>query len=296
MTRDTFDSDDLVRITLNGLCGNIERHLDSDLLFVRCPMIQGLDDHIRKEVESLRGTKIRRSPRLTVVLETVGGSIVVVERIANVFRKHYREITFIVPGYAYSAGTVLVLSGDEIYMDYYSVLGPIDPQIESEDGRLIPGMGYLYMYNQFVEKSRRNELTNAETVFLTKRFDPAIMYLIGQAQNHSEDLIKSWLPRYKFKNWKKTKSRGLSVTPKMKRDRAAMIAQVLGDSGRWHSHGRGITMRDLMSNKIKLQIRDLGADKVLEPIIRQYYDLALDYGIKSGHKYVLHSRHSFRRL
>ncbi len=46
----------------------------------------------------------------------------------SVMRKHYKEVSFIVPSHAYSAGTVLVLSGDKIYMDYYSVLGPIDPQ------------------------------------------------------------------------------------------------------------------------------------------------------------------------
>jgi ClpP class serine protease len=55
-----------------------------------------------------------------------------VERIVSVFRKHYDIVEYVVPNYAYSASTILVLSGDEIYLDYYSVLGPIDPQMEDE--------------------------------------------------------------------------------------------------------------------------------------------------------------------
>ncbi len=270
MAIDTLDTDDLVVITLSNIRGQLEKHLQTDMLFVRSPIVPGLDDHIRKEIENLRGSKVRRSQKLTVILETTGGSIEVTERIANVFRKHYQEVHYIIPGYAYSAGTVLVLSGDEIFMDYYSILGPIDPQIQGEDGTLIPGAGYLYMYDRLIEKSAANEITNAELLFLTKKFDPAVMYVIEQAQNHSLELIRHWLPQYKFKNWKKTKSKGLPVTPKMKRDRAAAIATALGDSGKWHSHGRGITMRELQGNDIKLLIEDFGADKTLGPMVRQY--------------------------
>jgi len=51
-----------------------------------------------------------------------------IERIVAVMRNHYESVSFIIPNFAFSAGTVLALSGDEIYMDYYSVLGHIDPQ------------------------------------------------------------------------------------------------------------------------------------------------------------------------
>jgi len=51
------------------------------------------------------------------VLTTGGGSIEVVQRIVDVFRQHYTLVDFIVPNYAYSAGTVLAMSGDAIYMD-----------------------------------------------------------------------------------------------------------------------------------------------------------------------------------
>ena len=51
-----------------------------------------------------------------------------VERTVGIIRQHYFQVDFIIPDKAMSAGTVCALSGDNIYMDYYSQLGPIDPQ------------------------------------------------------------------------------------------------------------------------------------------------------------------------
>jgi len=63
-------------------------HLDSHVLFIRSPIVMGLDDAVRREIEELP----RRKRRLTVVLETTGGFVEITERIANVFREHYRVV------------------------------------------------------------------------------------------------------------------------------------------------------------------------------------------------------------
>jgi ClpP class serine protease len=47
----------------------------------------------------------------------------------TVIRKHYKTVNFVVPDYAMSAGTIFCMSGDKIFMDYASALGPIDPQV-----------------------------------------------------------------------------------------------------------------------------------------------------------------------
>ena len=56
-----------------------------------------------------------------LMLTTTGGSATEAERIVNVLRNFYDDISFIIPDYAYSAGTILSMSGDNIYMDYYDV-------------------------------------------------------------------------------------------------------------------------------------------------------------------------------
>ena len=78
-----------------------------------------------------------------MLLTTTGGSLNPVKRIVNIFRNFYKEVNFIIPDYAYSAGTVMCCSGDKIYMDYYSVLGPIDPQVRNKDGKFVAALGYL---------------------------------------------------------------------------------------------------------------------------------------------------------
>lgn len=50
------------------------------------------------------------------------------------------------------------MSGDEIFMDYYSVLGPIDPQVQNNNGEWVPELGYLEKYKQLVTKSARARL------------------------------------------------------------------------------------------------------------------------------------------
>ena len=303
---DTIKANDLVNIHLVRSADKLSEILNSEIIFIKSLIFRGLDNLVRIEIENIvqrstSSSKKRRLPRLTVVLETNGGYTEVVERISNIFRNHFEEVDFIVPSYAYSAGTVLVLSGNRIYMDYYSVLGPIDPQIEDDQGRFIPGMGYLYKYNDLIERSKENKLTDAELLFLTKQFDPAIMFLIEQSRSHAEELIKKWLPEYKFKDWKLTVTNKNKVTLKMKQERAETIAEILGDVTRWHSHGKGITMKELTSSDIKLMIDDFGKDEELNQQLRQYYDLFIDFCLNNNVQYALHTRYrminiSYRRM
>lgn len=57
-------------------------------------------------------------------------------------------------------------------MDYFSVLGPIDPQVMSKEGRWVAALGYLDKVNDLLEKARQNTLTEAEFLIL-KDFDLA---------------------------------------------------------------------------------------------------------------------------
>lgn len=292
---ETVKADDVVRFSLKKCNDDLAAKLKSEVIVIRSPIYMGLDDLIRVEIERM-ANGVRRLPKLTVMLETTGGLVEVVERINNVFRKHFKEVHYVVPGYAYSAGTVLALSGDDIHMDYYSVLGPIDPQIQNGNGEFVPGMGILYMYDELVEKSKNETISPAELLFLTRQFDPATMFIIQQAKNHAEDLIKEWLPKYKFKDWKITGTRKKAVSMADKKRRAAQIAEVLGNAKKWHSHGRGITMRELQGSEIKLKISDFGQDADLGYKIRRYYELFLDYGQKINSQYAIHNRFGLQRV
>jgi hypothetical protein len=282
----------LLEAQLDEYIGRLETTLDADAMAFSGPIHYGADDIIRDGIEYIQA----RRAKLVVILETGGGYIEVVQRIADTFRRHYGHVEFIVPNHAMSAGTVLVMSGDAIRMDYYSVLGPIDPQLPKPDGNgFVPALGYLVQYERLIKKSKDGTMTTAELSFLLDKFDPAELYDYEQARELSISLLQEWLVKYKFKNWIKTETRQIDVTPQMRTRRAKKIARALNETDRWHSHGRGISM-DVLRRKLKLQIEDFGDSAELNGAIRAYYKLLKDYIGKRGDSGVLHIRGRYKPL
>jgi|SRR5579863_3943812 len=249
------------------------------------PFFNGTDDAIRDEIEAI--TPKRR--KLAFILETSGGYIEIVQRIVDTLRHHYEHVDFIVPNFAMSAGTVLVMSGDSIYMDYYSTLGPIDPQVARSGRGMVPALGYLEQYGRLIKKAQRGAISTAEISYLIHHFDPAELYNYEQARELSISLLKEWLVRYKFKNWRKTATRGIDVTPRMREKRADEIAKMLNNIKHWHSHGRGISL-EVVRRELRLQVEDFGEIEELGSKIRAYYKLLQGYMVRLAHDVVLHRK------
>lgn len=240
------------------------------------PIQPPIDQLVKQAVEH-RVKQGPRSKRLALVLQTSGGYIETAERIANTLRHHYSWVAFMVPNFAMSAGTVLAMAGDEIWMTYFSTLGPIDPQIERRDGKgLMPALGYLAKYDELVEKSKNKTLTSVEAAFFVQNFDAAELFSYEQAKQLSIELLKEWLVKYKFKNWKRTKTHHHKVTPKMRKDRAEEIGKKLSNTDEWFSHSRGISMQ-VLKRKLKLEIEDIDTAPKVKNAMRNYYDLLENY-------------------
>lgn len=269
-----FPLDDTIKSQLNYYLMKIEKNMEADAIYVQADIFNGLSGVIKDLLADLKEKE--NNEKLFFILTTGGGIIEEVERIVNVVRHFHHEVIFAVPNYAYSAGTVLCMSGDEIYMDFYSVLGPIDPQVPNKDGRYIPAQGYLDKVEEFVDKSRNDELTDAEYMML-KEIDLANLRYYQQARELSIELLKKWLVQYKFKNWNihRTTNPGTPVTLDEKTARAADIAAELSDNNRWKSHGRGLDIKTLQ--ELKLDIFDFEKDKDLSANLNKYYALVTDY-------------------
>jgi ClpP class serine protease len=147
------DSNRIIEQQLADRVQLLEDALGADVLTYVGPLYPPGDDEIKEAVEAMK--TLRRSRSLFVILETPGGLITVAERMAVIFRHHYQRVEFVVPGFAMSAGTVLVMAGDAIWMDYASVLGPIDPQVRGKSGQWVPALGYLAQYERLIAKSAR---------------------------------------------------------------------------------------------------------------------------------------------
>lgn len=262
----------------------IEEILDSDVLVYFAPIDEGLLSHVNELINRIGNDE--RKEKLTVILTTGGGSAIATERLVNIFRHFYNVVDFLVPDYAYSAGTILCLSGDNILMNYNSVLGPIDPQVRNKDGHWVAALGYLDKINELVAKAKDGTLTDAEFVIL-KDFDLAELRGYEQARDLTIDLLKKWLVKYKFKNWDITNGRKKPVTDKMREDRAKEIAQKLNDNKRWKSHGRPINI-EILTTELNLKIEDYGLRKDLFDAVDLYASLIKDYLEKQSKNICIH--------
>jgi hypothetical protein len=283
--------DSTVQELLKKKLSEIESYFDADVLSYFGPIIDGNENTLLNIVEDLIKDPDKKDT-LFVIITTGGGSATAVERYVNILRQHYSEVNFIVPDYAYSAGTIFCMSGDNIYMDYFSVLGPIDPQIQNKEGKLVAALGYLDKINELIIKAKNNDLTQAEFLIL-KDFDLAELHGYEQAKELTINLLKNWLVKYKFKNWTHHSSDpsllGKEVTFNQKVKRAEEIADKLSDNNIWKSHGRPININTL-DKELKLKIEDYSDNDTIRNLIRSYYELLSDYVLKNGFRIFVQTR------
>ena len=286
-------TNDLVEKQLSNLLTKIEIAMDGDCLSYSGQIAFGADDAIRDAIEALK--KQSQRSKLVVILKTEGGFVEVTRRISDTIRNHYSVVDFLTPSHAMSAGTISSMSGDAIYMDYYSVLGPIDPQVPSQDGnKLIPAIGYLIKFQELLQKANSGEAGAAELEILLN-FDQGELYSYEQARELSVLLLEEWLVKYKFKNWKSTSSRGIKVTKEMRQNSAREIATKLNDVRKWNSHGIGINMERLRRD-LNLKIDDFGEHAELNALIRSYHILLTDYTQERAQNVIVHTRIDYQEL
>lgn len=288
-----FDS--TIHSILNERLKNLEENFKSDVIFYYAPIADGIVKPFRDIIEYLRADSIENDT-LSIILNTPGGSVEVVGKLVDIVRHHYKEINFIIPDSAYSAGTIFCMSGDNIYMDYSSSLGPIDPQVEVQGPnghpQWVPALGYLDKVNELIEKSLNGTLSHAELIMLQKQ-DLAVLRRYEQAKELTIAFLKDWLVKYKFKNWDVHETnpdkKGKPVSIEEKTERAEEIATLLNDNSEWHSHGRSINIETLKT-KLKLKIEDYSNDKERTKLIRGYNDLITEYLRKNNFEAFMHSR------
>ena len=220
---------------------------------------------------------------LVIILNTNGGSVESVEKMVEITRHFYQEVYFIIPDMAMSAGTIWCMSGDKIYMNYASSLGPIDPQVQSSVGKWVPALGYLDKVEEMITKSREGTITQAELMMLSQ-LDLAHLRRYEQARELSIDLLKKWLVEYKFREWtvhQGNTKRGKLVSKREKEARAKMIATALSDNGKWHSHGRTIGINTLI-NDLRIKVEDFTYDKDFSMALKNLHNVINEYMYKTN--------------
>jgi ClpP class serine protease len=99
---------------------------------------------------------------ITLILHTAGGLVLAAAQIALALKEHPAKKTVIVPHYAMSGGTLIALAADEIQMDHYAVLGPIDPQLSDQRMGTIPAVSIEAVKQKGIEKVDDETLIRAD--------------------------------------------------------------------------------------------------------------------------------------
>lgn len=221
---------------------------------------------ITDQLSNLNGTAI------DVLLETGGGSGESAEDIVRLLYTKYASVAFMIPGIAKSAGTIMVMAGEEILMEPVSSLGPIDAQIQWE-GKVFSAEAFLKGLESIKAEVTATNSLNRAYIPILQRISPGEIQHAENALSFAKVLVTDWLKEHKFKNWNvhKTHNPGTPVTPEQKEARAKEIADKLCDHSKWLSHGRSIKIPDLES--IGLQITDYTKDAELADAIRRYHVL-----------------------
>lgn len=207
-----------------------------------------------------------------VILETGGGSGETTEDIVRMLRGRFESVAFIIPGMAKSAGTIMVMAGDEILMEPSSSLGPIDAQIQA-DGKVFSAEAFLVGLQKIKEEAFKTNSLNRAYIPILQRISPGEIQHASNALDFAKELVTRWLRDYKFKFWTehRTHDPGSAVTTEQKEARAQEIAEKLCDHSKWLSHGRSIKMPDLES--IGLEITDYSREAELADAVRRYHVL-----------------------
>lgn len=265
------------------------------MIFFYGEIFPGIERVLRDVIEAIvndQGQDRRNS--LAIVLNTPGGSAETTEKLVRIARHHYENVYFIVPDSTMSAGTIWCMSGDKIYMDYSSALGPIDPQVHNGT-TFVPALNYLDKVDELIRKSSEGSLTQAEFIML-RELDLAELRTYEQAKDLTISLLEQWLVKYKFRTWTHHRTnpskKGQPVTDEEKRERAREVAQKLNDTSLWYSHGRSIGVESL-KQILRLEVDDYTDDLEFRELIRQYSDMLTGYISRMGFKVFLQSRNFF---
>lgn len=143
--------------------------------------------------------KIGQVKKIALVLHTQGGSLNTPWPLVSMIRHHAERFLVLVPEFALSAGTLVALGADEVWMLPHAFLSPVDPKgtFESEPGKteiysIEDVMGYVDFVTERVGIRDQEALVDALKE-LTKEVKATILGSIHRTRFLIERLSRSML-------------------------------------------------------------------------------------------------------
>lgn len=212
---------------------------------------------------------------IDILIVTPGGIVQQVSQFVNRARARFTNISFVIPYMAMSAGTVWALSGNEIWMDQRAFIGPIDPQVPSQDGRLVPAQALLALLKK-IQEDGQYKITNGQNpdwsdIQILRNIDAKEIGNALSLSQYSIQLAATYLEKHKFRDWV-THSDGRPVAPDDRTQRAKEVAGLLCSHEHWKVHSHGIS-RDVAWQELKIKIDHPETVPGFERAIRRLWTL-----------------------
>lgn len=220
----------------NNLDPKVPARIDHDDLVGFGDLVQGVD-----------------GSAIDVLIVSNGGIPEAAERIVRLLRGKFETVRFIVPAHAYSAATLICLSGNEILMDNLGTLGPIDPQIGG-----VPARTIIRAFEN-IEKRLKVEGPAALSAYLPllKNYDLHTLEICKTAQDLSEELARTFLSRYMLN------------CPEQD-PRVVKIVDDLSNFDKNKSHARSIDRGS--AREMGIIVSDIESIDGLQPLVRSLYN------------------------
>lgn len=222
----------------------------------QAPNIQITHEDVNGFMSTIYGMDF--SKPLTLLLHTPGGVTNAAETIVAYLRSKFSQgIEVVIPAFAMSAGTMVSLGSDRVWMGRQSQLGPIDPQMPMPNGRYVSAQAIVEQFAE-AKKDITQDVTRAHAwAPVLQSLGPALLREAENALAYGERMVADWLERYMMQGLPRTS--------------AESAARFFNDAGTHKSHGRRID-RD-QAREQGIVVEDIETSQDLQDAVLTSYHL-----------------------
>lgn len=238
----------------------IEKHRGRPLLVYATKFLEGVPQGAPNfiDLSDVDGftdliNSVKGNGSVDVLLHSPGGRPDATERLVGLLRGKFDEVNFLIPHSAYSAATMLALSGNNIILHPSGTLGPIDPQING-----IPARSIKRGFEKVKERiTKEGPETLPAYIPLIEKYSLELLELCEDSEKLSRKLVSTWLSHYMFKGDKKAIGR------------IRKAVNYFSDYDKHLLHSRPLSMDKLSGFGLKIEL----ADDMLQDLLWEAYIL-----------------------
>lgn len=177
---------------------------------------------------------------IDVLIHSPGWKPDATERIVAILRNRFKKVNFLVPHSAYSAATMLALSGNSIILHPSATLGPIDPQING-----VPARSIKRGFEKIKERITKDGPESLPAYIpLIEKYTIELLELCEDSEKLSKKLVYDWIKEYMFENKK-------GISSKIKK-----AVDYFSDYDKHLLHSRPLSLKKLQKFGLNIKLAD----------------------------------------